>query len=578
MKKTISIVVLLCIAAVGGAVWYLSRPASGAAHPDELLPENTLVMVEAVELKKGLDAFRAGPLGQAISGIDLPACMGALDAEPEAIERVSRLQAQLKAGIDSPWFDTLFGELVVFALLTPEPDDLSTPVEGRWQESAVMVLQPRKPAEMIQWIAKMFAGDVAVTEQTEGGVRMDRVETPDGPPLFVAVHRGLGLLALDPKPVVRCLAESGARNSLARNPAYAAMRAELGSGGEGAFVWIDLQRTLNLFFMLAAQAGMDDADVAQARRDWAGLLEARPVIAAKAVEDGEAVHHRIRVRYNASDLSPEAAGILGVPPSANDTFHWVPEEALYYTWQNNFDQVLASLLDLSRHDGKGAAAFRRSFVDRTGVAPDDVVGAFGSQIAFMIRDIRTGGLFPVPELALMAEVVDPAVIDRLVETAAVSFGLAMAEEGDGEGRIRYVWLPYGKDISPAYAVSQGFLVVASSRGLLKSLLSRGDGWQPLMDSQPFRAVVKRFSDPANQMTFLRSGQAAKKAGDLIRWGLSLAVMTGKAEEARQMIYIANKVAAPILEGLSTYPAVGSRTVIQEDGIQTDVHVLNPRQP
>ena len=579
MKKTIVIVVLLGIVAAGGAVWYFNRPTPAAIQPAELLPKDTLVMIEAVDLKKSLDEFRVGPLGQAVSGIDMPACMGAFNADPEEIEQVSRLQAQLKAGVDSPWFDTLFGDLAVVALLQPDPNEMRARPEQMWDESAVMILRPKKPAEMIQWIGRMFAGDVTVTSETAGGVRMDKVETGGGPPLFVAVYRGLGLVALDPKPIVRCLAprDPAAPSSLAQSPDYAALRGELAGAQEAArfFVWVDLHTILNTWFDPVDQTGAGDAAMADVEKLWGGFNQAKPVIAAVITDEGDVVHHRWRVRYTAGDLSPDMARLLDVPPELNTTLPWMPEAVIYYSWQNNLDQVLESVMDLSRLDPDETAAFRREFAARTGVELEDAMNAFGRQFAVMIRDIKTGGMFPVPELALLAEVGQPEIIDRLVETVVRNFGMAMATEDYPGGRIRYVALPYGEDVSPGYAVRDGFLVIASSRGLLKTLLTREDGWKGLVDSPSFKAVNRGLSDPNNQMVYVQPGAAAARTKDILKWGLSLAVMTGKAGDANQMIYLSNKVVEPILDGLSAYRAMGSRTVIRENGIQSDIYVLKP---
>ena len=51
-------------------------------------------------------------------------------------------------------------------------------------------------------------------------------------------------------------------------------------------------------------------------------------------------------------------------------------------------------MDMSRFDVEEAAEFRREFEGKTGVVLEDAMNAFGSQFAFMIRDIKTGGMFP----------------------------------------------------------------------------------------------------------------------------------------------------------------------------------------
>ena len=182
----------------------------------------------------------------------------------------------------------------------------------------------------------------------------------------------------------------------------------------------------------------------------------------------------------------------------------------------------------------------------------------------------------MPELAFLAEVGQPEVIDRLVDAAVRNFGLAMATEDFRGSTIRYVALPYGEEISPGYTVRDGFLVVASGRGLLKTLLARDAGGKGLADSPSFRAVNRGLTDPGNQVVYLYTAEAAARAKDLLKWALSLAMMTGKAGDAGQMVFLSSKVVEPILDGLSMYPAMGSRTVFRENGIQSDAYVLKPR--
>lgn len=580
MKKTIVIVVLLGIVAAGGGVWFFNRPATGVIQPAELLPPETLVMIEAVNFKKSLDEFRAGPLGKAVSGIDMPACMGAFNADPEEIESVSQLQAQVRAGVDSPWFDTLFGDLVVIAVLQPDTDDIRALSEMVLRESAIMVLRPKKPAEIIQWIGKMLAGDVTVTSQTTDGIQMDKIDTGGGLPLFVTTERGLGLVALDPKPIVRCLAPSvtGERSSLAQLPDYAAFREALGTPETVRFFsWFDLHNILNEWLDWADQAEPGDASLAAAQKLWRGFNQARPAMAAVTTDDGEVIHHRWQVRYNAGDLAPDIARMLDVPPEMNTTLPWIPDASLYYSWQNNLGQVLESALDGAHLDADQTAELKQAFLASTGVALEDALNAFGNQFAIMVRDIKTGGMFPVPELAVMVEAGQPELIEGLMETAVRNSGLAIVTEEYRGERIRYLALPYGEDISPGYAVREEFLVVASSRGLLKKLLSKEGAQGGLVDSPSFNSVNRGLSDLNNQVVYVQTGEAAARAKDLLKWGLSLAVMTGKAGDANQMLYLSNKVVEPILDGLTMYPAMGARTVIRENGIESDIYVLKPRR-
>ena len=579
MKK-VFIVVILLLAAAGGVFWfYGSRPAE-VIQPAQVLPQDTLVMFEAVDLKESLDEFRSGPLGRAISGIDWPACMRAFNASPEEIQRVRQIEAQITTAIDSLWFDALFGDLAVLAVLAPASAEPSLPPETVWRQSALMVLQPRQSSEMIQWIGKMFAGNVTVTPVDVDGIHLDKVEAPDMQPFFVAAHHNLMLAALEPAPIVRCLKPGPEkRSSLADAPEFEQLRKEIElTGTPRSFAWIDLHRIYDHWAPLLQQEGEADVAASEVLKLWSGFNRAKPVMAAAGASDGNLSHQRWRLRYNAADLSPEAARMLGIAPQPNATLSWIPARLLYYGWHNNLRQVIESVANLSRLDAAQAEAFREKFTATTGVPFDDALSAFGDEFALLIQDVKMGGLFPLPVLAVVIEVGQPEVVERLVEGAVAKSGMALQTEDHLQTPIRYLALPYGEDLSPAYAFRDGFWVAASSRQLLKTLLDKPETGSALVQDPLFKAVDKGLSSPNSKMAFLRMDHIAAKSRELITWGLSLAMMSGKVKDPHQITCLTDDVLTPIFDALARYPAMGSRTVNEENAVQADAYVLMPSTP
>ncbi len=571
MKKIA--IALLLLAAAGGAVWFFGiRPTAETVHPAQLLPRETLVMIEAVDLKESLDAFHAGPLGKALAGIDLPACLQALNVDPQTAARILDVRKRVTEALGSLWFDALFGDLAAIAVLPPSPREKAEPAETVLPKSVLMLVRPRESAETIQWLGKMFAGDVAIRPAEADGIRMDRIETGDFPPFFVCVHRGLMMAALDPEPIVRCLAPAGeGRESLADSPDFALLCDELKSSAPvRSFVWIDLYRLSRQWEDAARRKAPDKAVTDPALRLWNGILDAKPVAAAVATEDDRLFHHRWRVRYNAADLSPEAARMLSAAPQINATLPWMPEGPLYYSWHNNLKPLLHHFIHL---DEDRTRQLRQDFEAGTGMELEEFLDAFGDQFAILVRDVKTGGMFPVPELALLVEAGRPEVIDRLVDAAAREAALALETETFQDFRIRYLSLPAVQGISPAYAVRDGFVVLASSRSLLKTLLAPEAGG--LAREPLFSDVEKGFSGPGNKVAYLRLDLAAARAREVAHWGLMLAMMTGKIKDPEQMTFLFDQVIVPVLNALSEYPAVGSRTISEENVLQADSYLMKP---
>jgi hypothetical protein len=577
MKKIVAIVLLV---AAAGAIWFYTRPPEEMLQPAQVLPRDTLVMIEAVDLKESLDEFRAGPLGQAISGIDWAACMQAFNAAPEEVRRMQQLQAQLSAAVDSLWFDALFGDRAVLAVLTPPTTDPSVPPETIWRQTALILLQSHPSSEMIQWIGKMFAGNVTISPVEMDGVRMDKVEAPDTPAFFVAIRHGLMLAALEPAPIVRCLApKADNRANLVDSPDFASLREEMKLPGTArSFAWIDLHQIYDHWVAPLQRQGVEDVAAKEVLKLWDGFNRAKPVIAAAGTRDGDLSHQRWRLRYNAADLSPKAARMFEIPPQPNATLAWIPDRLLYYGWHNNLRQVIESVADLSRLDAGQATEFRQKFVAGTGVSFEDAVGAFGDQFALLIQDVHTGGLFPVPILALMAEAEKPEIIEQLVATAASTSQLTLATEQHGQTLIRYLALPYGENLSPAFAFRDGFWMVASNRQLLKTLLAESQAGASLVQDPMFKAVDKGLSEASNKVTFLRVDRIAAKTKEIATWGLSLAMMSGKVKNPRQITCLSDDVLTPILDALARYPAMGSRTVNEANTVQADTYVRMPPVP
>jgi len=577
MKRIVLAIVILGVVAAAGAVWYVYRPLAQAALPEEMLPGETLMVVEAMNLKETIAAFQKSPLGQALAGIDAEAALRQTQARPEDIAQFLQVRDQFRDGLASPWFDTLFGQRVTLAILPgPLPKDAASgpQVAMKW---GLMILKPSQPAEMISYIGKMFSGDVTVTPMETDGVKLDRLEAPNGPPVFAAISRGLGFVALDPEPIVRCLSQKGSAGAkLAQAPQYKAFQAELTKpGATRFFAYLNLHDVINQITDAAGRLNPGDETLNQMKGLWEEFNRARPMAAMSLDDDGAGMTHgRGVLKYNAKDLGPEIAGLLTIQPQKNETLAMMPAEPIYYGWQNNLKHMLKGSLNSSSLKDEHRAAIKDQFMRVTGVSIDEAIDAVGDQFVILFQDVRIEGMFPVPELALMMEVRKPEVIERMVDAAIngpQGAPMPMETEDYNGIPIRYAVLPYGDDISPAYACAKGFCVIASNRRILKSIFTP-DAGANLAASKGFKAVDKGLSDANNQVAYLNSKRAIERTEGLLKWGLSFAAMSGKVKDENTLQYFSEKVAAPLFKGLAMYQNMGFRSVIQENGVQSDFYV------
>ncbi|MBW2167459.1 MAG: hypothetical protein JRG74_15665 [Deltaproteobacteria bacterium] len=123
MKKVIIFIVVLGLVAIGTS--YLLKPAHKEVKPAKLLPADTLLMVELVNLEKSIDGFKSGKLGQKLKEIDLTGVMQNLEVPIKAIEEYEKTKSAVLSTLDSMLFKELFGQETVLAVLPPKIDHLT---------------------------------------------------------------------------------------------------------------------------------------------------------------------------------------------------------------------------------------------------------------------------------------------------------------------------------------------------------------------------------------------------------------------------------------------------------------------
>ena len=205
---------------------------------------------------------------------------------------------------------------------------------------------------------------------------------------------------------------------------------------------------------------------------------------------------------------------------------------------------------------------------------DKFLEAFGTQAGLLVNDLNTGGMFPVPELALFIQARQPDVINQFIKQQAGQFKMPVLQESYQGKDLQYVMLPLGGDLSPAYAFSKGFCTLALNRTLLKSMLDE-KGTNRLSSHPSFKAVDQGLTDKNNQVFYMRTEGLVAKTRDIVNWAMTWMAMS-KPEEAEQARQIVELGVNPLLDGLTMFKAVGGRTYNLEDRINSDMQVLMDR--
>ena len=205
MKKAILVIFVLCLVAAAGAYYVYYQPFAKKLVAEQMLPTETLAMIRYNHFKQGIEKFRTSRLGTAVAGIDIRYTLTALEAPASAIQEAEDFVMRIEQTLNSAWFDALFGQQVILALLPATINNFRKPSPEELYQALVLVLRPRHPAKLLDWLKQMISRDIEVISENYDQWVINHFELEPGVNVHYTITGGLVLLALHRRPVARCL-------------------------------------------------------------------------------------------------------------------------------------------------------------------------------------------------------------------------------------------------------------------------------------------------------------------------------------------------------------------------------------
>ncbi len=535
-------VFLVIVAVAAGAYVYYDQPHQADLPIEAVLPGDTKGMLKVYNLVDLISGLEKSRLGQAVSGIDHEKVMDLMALEANDRIAVKTFLQTARELLDSPWFDLLFGRETALAIQSPASS--ANRMSSGWPDSQVMVssaviiARPSQPAHILDSIRHVFSFQGEIQTQKYREWDLNHFSLNDSTNLYYAVTGGLVIAGMEPGVVQKCLDQSlDPESAMLNSDSYKANAAEL---------FMEQPHDI-AFYGAFSKSGVQDAGM----------------VVCTLPDD------RIKVKtimgMNPDIMPHSAVRMTGIRPADNPTLQYVPSGALSCAWQNTFDvdifwqmlqehpQVPAELLTL----------IQKRFFDQTGMSFESFRALFGTQAGFVINEIHSGNMFPVPELALMVEVTDTGAIDRLIREQVKQIRLPLMDEKVGDTTVNYTMLPLGASLSPAYTFRDDFLILATSRELLSTMLTREPGDSISADAD-FQAVDCGLTKKSNQAGFTRSGAMLSRVQDILTWAMVFGAMARPAGEVETTRQILDTLVYPVMDGLEMVRSVGFCTVNEEN--------------
>jgi len=227
-----------------------------------------------------------------------------------------------------------------------------------------------------------------------------------------------------------------------------------------------------------------------------------------------------RLMFDSNDLDAEYSYIYTCSPSENKTINFTPQKVLGYHWNNclkldhYWEQIKKELAKTEDTTSK-----INDFEAGLGLSVEgDILPAIGDEIGGYIQDIQIGGLFPIPKFLFFVEVANRSKAEGLLKKLEEQPYIMLQDEDYNGTSIKYIALPVGQDVQPGYAFLGNYLLISTSRNLIKESIDvSGNAALSLKSDPDFKEIDFGLSGKNRSVQFLKVGQVIEKVKGIIGW-------------------------------------------------------------
>lgn len=215
---------------------------------------------------------------------------------------------------------------------------------------------------------------------------------------------------------------------------------------------------------------------------------------------------------------------LACPALANESLKLVPANAIAYNWGGCYDfgEYWQSASEKLQENPDWSGTIRKikhGLERRLNInIKRDVLPVLGHEIGGYLTDVDMHGKYPFPRLLVFVKVQDRPAAGHLLDKLTVNPITMLQSEEYNNVDIHYMSLPLGANMDPGYSFVGDYLLLATSRQLLKESI---DAYNDSMRSIVSDDAVKQFSldegGKFHSVTLMKTAELSRRAQDFLGW-------------------------------------------------------------
>jgi hypothetical protein len=477
--------------------------------------------------------------------------------------------------LSSPVFKELLGQEFSIGLL-PLAEGVPDTPEKTVKSCLLFIAKPSHNADILELLTSLFARKLEQESIQHGRYSIKQYRLAEGTILSVSTVAGYVIAAFDERLVQASLDHyDNKRGTLARNKEYIRLRHDFIDAK--LFAYISMPALSGQISKIAAKLDTHQKEDLQKSLDqwkgWEGM-------AFGAWKEKGKIRDKTVVLFKKDKLSPLVSKMSSVQPVKNKTLAMIPADILGYYWTNTMD--MRTFWEMFTQEMKDSTeqikAMEQDVKKFTGVELQQLFAMFGSETVFLLKEVATDGFVPLPNGAIFLKIEKEDEFVKMLQPLLIKTAIPVQSEDYKGVKLNILGVSLHPGLQPVYALHQGYLVMASTVDLMKKVIDgsgdgqgrpNGVGAGGLANDGQFQQVDQGLNQGLTKMnnavSFIRFSSLLKIMKELATWSETMLSMQAPEDAVKSKVVI-EQLIIPLLDGLSMYDVIGSRSVIQNDAI------------
>jgi hypothetical protein len=196
---------------------------------------------------------------------------------------------------------------------------------------------------------------------------------------------------------------------------------------------------------------------------------------------------------------------------------------------------------------------------------EEILAMIDKDVALIVKDVGGGGI-PLPKISAIVKLKEPERFMKIFHTLLKEGDIPLSKKEFKKHTITYWGIAPQSGLQPAFVLIDEYLLLSNSIDLVKQIVSlESDPAKTLFNSEEMKQVGGELHEKNNSAAYVHIALLADALKDLATWAAGMAIIQGP-EAAREADILVNKLILPLLDGLSMYTKLSSRSIISKDSI------------